>query len=99
MVCVGVLVRAGGYGIFYSRPSAAYIGTSINTPPMYTIRRSPTGAAVPFADPFFPLPLQDQFPCFGKGVALAGQIFDRGMRTAYFHQYNASVQFALGGNI
>jgi hypothetical protein len=41
------------------------------------------------------LPSQDQFPTFVKGVALAGQIFDRGMRTAYFHQFNAGVQFAL----
>lgn len=89
----GRLVVRGGYGIFYSRPSTAYIGISINSPPTYAIRRSPTGATVPLADPFFPLPSQDQFPAFVKGVALAGQIFDRGMRTAYFHQYNASVQY------
>lgn len=91
-------VRAG-YGIFYSRPSTAYIGIAINAPPMYAIRRSPSGATVPFADPFFPLPAQDQFPTIVKGVSLAGQIFDRGMRTAYIHQYNASVQFALGKKI
>ena len=95
----GRLVVRGGYGIFYSRPSTAYIGISINAPPMYTIRRSPTGATVPLADPFFPLPSQDQFPTFVKGVALAGQIFDRGMRTAYFHQYNASVQYTLGRDL
>ena len=95
----GRLVVRGGYGIFYSRPSSAYIGIAINAPPMYTIRRSPAGAAVPFADPFFPLPAQDQFPTIVKGVALAGQIFDRGMRTAYFHQYNASVQFALSSDL
>src|SRR5207302_4465759 len=95
----GRLVVRGGYGIFYSRPSAAYIGISINAPPMYTIRRSPTGATVPLADPFFPLPSQDQFPAIVKGVALTGQIFDRGMRTAYFHQYNASVQYILGRDL
>src|SRR6185369_6511274 len=55
------LVLRGGYGVFYSRPSTAYIGISINAPPMYAIRRSPTGATVSFADPFFPLPAQDQF--------------------------------------
>jgi hypothetical protein len=95
----GRLVVRGGYGMFYSRPSTAYIGISINSPPTYAIRRSPTGATVPFADPFFPLPSQEQFPTLVKGVALAGQIFDRGMRTAYFHQYNASVQYAPGRNL
>src|SRR5207244_2366505 len=52
----GRLVVRGGYGIFYSRPSAAYIGISINAPPRYTIRRSPTGATVPLAHPFSSLP-------------------------------------------
>lgn len=89
------LVVRGGYGAFYSRPSTAYIGTAINAPPMYTIRRSPSGATVPFADPFFPLPAQDQFPALVSGVALTGQIFDRSMRTAYFQHYNASVQYLL----
>ncbi|HEX3084258.1 MAG TPA: carboxypeptidase regulatory-like domain-containing protein, partial [Pyrinomonadaceae bacterium] len=89
------LVVRGGYGIYYSRPSTAYIGTAINAPPQYTIRRSPNGATVPFADPFFPLPSQDQFPALVSGVALAGQIFDRSMRTAYFHQYNGGVQYLL----
>ncbi len=93
------LVVRGGYGIFYSRPSAAYIGISINSPPTYTIRRSPTGATVSLADPFFPLPSQDQFPAFVKGVSLAGQIFDRGLRTAYFQQYNGSVQYTLKRNL
>jgi len=92
-------VVRGGYGIFYSRPSTAYIGISINAPPMYAIRRSPTGATVAFADPFFPLPSQDQFPTFVKGVSLAGQIFDRNLRTAYFHQYNAGVQLTLGRDL
>ena len=80
----GRLVVRGGYGIFYSRPSTAYIGIAINAPPMYTVRRSPAGAAVPLADPFFPLPSQDQFPAFVRGVSLAGQIFDRDLRAAYF---------------
>ncbi|HEX5703949.1 MAG TPA: TonB-dependent receptor [Pyrinomonadaceae bacterium] len=91
----GRLVVRGGYGIFYSRPSTAYIGIAINAPPMYTVRRSPAGAAVPLADPFFPLPSQNQFPAFVRGVSLAGQIFDRDLRAAYFQHYNASVQHIL----
>lgn len=89
----GRLVMRGGYGIFYSRPSTSYIGTSINAPPMYTVRRSPNGASIAFADPFFPLPSQDRFPTLVRGVALAGQVFDRSMRTAYVQQYNASIQY------
>jgi hypothetical protein len=92
-------VLRGGYGIFFSRPSTAYIGTAINAPPLYTIRRSAPGVTVPFANPFFPLPMQDQFPILVRGVALAGQVFDRDLRTAYFHQYNASVQYLLQPNL
>jgi hypothetical protein len=95
----GRLAVRGGYGIFYSRPSTSFIGISINAPPMYIIRRSTTGATVPFADPFFPLPPRDQFPAFVKGVALTGQVFDRNLRAAYFHQYNASVQYSFGKDI
>jgi len=66
---------------------------------MYTVRRSAPGGVISFADPFFPLPSQDQFPAFVRGVALAGQVFDRDMRTAYVHQYNIGVQHTLGSNL
>lgn len=95
----GRLVVRAGYGIFYSRPSTAYIGIAINAPPLYAVRRSPAGAAVPLADPFFPLPAQDQFPAFVRGVSLAGRIFDRNLRAAYFQQYNASIQHSLSRNM
>ncbi|OLE54521.1 MAG: hypothetical protein AUG51_08005 [Acidobacteria bacterium 13_1_20CM_3_53_8] len=95
----GRLVVRGGYGIFYSRPSTIYIGFTTVSPPMYTIRRSPTGATVRLADPFFPLPSQDQFPTFVRGVALANTAFDRRLCTPYVQQYNASVQYALSNDL
>jgi hypothetical protein len=94
----GRLALRGGYGIFYSRPSTAYINATINSPPTYVLRRSPAGP-VAFEDPFFPLPSQDQFPALVVGAALSSNTFDRRMRTAYFHQYNASLQYALGNDL
>ena len=91
------LVVRAGYGMFYSRPSTLYIGADITMdfPPLYTIRRSPAGATVRLEDPFFPLPSPDQFPKFVEGVALAGNTFDSGLRTPYFQQYNAGVQYEM----
>ncbi len=95
----GRLVVRGGYGIFYSRPSTAYINNTISSPPTYASRRSPAGATVRLENPFVDLPSQDQFPRFVPGVALASQTFDRRMRTTYLHQYNTSVQYALGKDL
>ncbi|MBA2705627.1 MAG: TonB-dependent receptor, partial [Blastocatellia bacterium] len=95
----GRLVVRGGYGIFYSRPSTAYINNTISSPPTYATRRSPAGATVRLENPFVDLPSQDQFPKFVPGVALSSQTFDRRMRTAYFHQYNTSLQYALGKDL
>jgi hypothetical protein len=90
------LVLRGGYGIFYSRPSANYIRVASESPPLYANRRQPAGATVHLEDPFFPLPSPDQFPTFVKGVTLSSAVFGRDIRTAYFNQYNASVQYSLG---
>src|SRR4029450_7492741 len=51
----GRLVLRGGYGIFYSRPSANYIRVGIDSPPLETIRRGAGGETVPLENPFFPL--------------------------------------------
>jgi hypothetical protein len=91
----GRLTLRGGYGTFYSRPSTTHVNNTINGPPTYALRRSTPGTLVRLEDPFAPLPSQDQFPTFVPGIALSSSTFDRRLRTAYFHQYNASVQYAL----
>jgi len=83
------LVVRAGYGIFYSRASTIYV--SFNVPPIYTIGRK--GAGTPLADPYFHLPTQDRFPTILESINLAGAVFDRAIRTPYFHQYNTSVQY------
>jgi hypothetical protein len=93
-----VTLRAG-YGVFYSRPSTVHISNTINAPPAYAIRRSPAGVLVPLENPFFALPSQDQFPAFVPGVLLSSSTFDRRLRTAYFHQYNASLQYAISPDL
>ena len=88
----GRLAVRGGYGIFYSRPTFQYGTFSVPVPPTYILGRR-TNAAV--ATPFFQAPPENQFPKFVPGVTLAGTFFDRRIRTPYFHQYNASVQYEL----
>jgi hypothetical protein len=93
----GRLIVRSGYGIFYSRSSTIYIGLNVNTTPAYTIGRK--GAGTPFADPYFHLPSEDKFPTIVTGINLAGAVYDRGMRTPYFHQYNTSVQYAFANDL
>jgi hypothetical protein len=89
----GRLIVRGGYGIFYSRSSTIYIGFNVNVTPAYTIGRK--GAGTSFADPYFHLPAEGEFPTIVKGINLAGAVYDRGMRTPYFHQYNTSFQYEV----
>ena len=88
----GRLVLRGGYGIFYSRTSVTHIAIAIQLPPDYIVGRRTNP---PFATPFFAAPSSDKFPIFVPGIDLATPVFDRNLRTPYFHQYNASVQYAL----
>ena len=90
------LVVRGGYGIFYSRGSSGPLN-NIQTSPTYLVG---TRIAPPsFGDPFFAVPSSDRFPVFVPGATLTGQFLDRNMRTPYFHQYNASVQYAAAKDL
>src|SRR5207302_11056703 len=87
----------GGYGVFYSRTSVTHVAIAIQLPPNYIVgRRSAADPNKPtFANPFFAAPSPDKFPTFVPGIDLATPIYDRNLRTPYFHQYNASVQYAV----
>src|SRR6266404_245408 len=87
------LVLRGGYGIFYSRGSSGPLN-NIQTPPTYLVGTRLAPASL--GDPFFAVPSSDRFPTFVPGATLAGQFLDRNVRTSYFHQYNAGVQYAMG---
>jgi hypothetical protein len=88
----GRLVLRGGYGIFYSRISITHLSTAIQLPPNYIVGRRTNP---PLADPFVAVPAVDKFPTFVPGIDLATLAYDRNLRTPYFHQYNASVQYAV----
>src|SRR5262249_34716834 len=85
-------VVRGGYGIYYSRATFQYASISATTPPNYVIG---IRDAARLNDPFIRLPAPEQFPTFVPGVALAGTVFDRNLRTPYFHQYSFTVQHQL----
>src|SRR5207249_4316164 len=53
----------------------------------------------PFADPFFAAPTVDKFPTFVPGIDLANLVFDRDLRTPYFHQYDMGMQYVVSKDL
>src|SRR5262249_4535368 len=73
-----------------------YSSLAATLPPSYVIG---VRNGAPLADPFFALPLREQFPTFVAGVPLAGSVFDRNIRTTYVQQYNLTVQYEAVKNL
>ncbi len=93
----GRLAVRGGYGIFFSRSTFQYAsGGSVTVPPLYILGKK-TSQRV--ADPFFPVPQQDQFPTLVTGIALSGTVMDRNIRTPYVQQYNLSTQYEVSKDL
>ena len=85
------LVLRAGYGISYSRATFQTVSTAVTTPPYYLLARRPNPQS--FSNPFAAIPTQDHFPTFVPPILLSGTVLDRTIRTPYFHQFNAGLQF------
>jgi hypothetical protein len=90
------LVLRAAYGIFYSRSSFQYLSLAAFSPPFGVVNTSRSTA---LDDPFPLVPAASAFPIFPEGELLSGVNFDPGLRTPYSHQFNGSLQLALGKDI
>jgi len=94
-------VARGGYGIFHSRPSISYLFNNIFHPPFYFSNiRNNNAVLVDFNNPFpVNVPSQNQFPRLVPNSLLAGNSFDRNIRTPYIQQFNLGLQFSLAADM
>ena len=69
-----------------------HVAIAIQLLPNYIVGRR---TSPPFATPFFGAPSLDKFPTIVPGIDLATPVYDRNLRTPYFLQYNASVQYGV----
>jgi hypothetical protein len=88
----GRLSARAGYGIFYSRPSFAYLALEYFAPPFFLASAS---SGQPFANPFGAIPPDSSFPLIQPGTSLTSEVVDRNARTPYTHQFNSSLQYGL----
>ena len=88
----GRLALRGGYGIFYSRPSFAYLALQYFAPPFFLDSDT---SGQPFSNPFATAPPESSFPLLQSGSYVTGTVIDRNARTPYIQQFNGSAEYQL----
>jgi hypothetical protein len=88
----GLLAIRAGYGIFYARPSFAYLALEYFAPPFFLVSDT---SGQPFSSPFANAPPDNSFPLVQPGSSVSAVVLDRHARTPYIQQFNASVQYEL----
>ena len=86
------LALRGGYGIFFARPSFFNHALEIFNPPFFV---DSVTSGQPFNSPFATAPLEANFPLLEPGSLVGGWATDRNVRTPYYQQFNASLQYSL----
>jgi len=88
----GRLAARAGYGIYYSRPSFAYLALEYFAPPFFLVSDT---SGQPFSNPFAGAPPDSSFPLIQPGSVVSAEVIDRNARTPYVQQFNTSVEVEL----
>jgi hypothetical protein len=89
----GRFVVRAGYGIFYSRSAFFDVAWDFIAPPFYEFFES---FSQTLSNPFPNVLPASLFPTLQPGRPLSADVMDRNIRTPYFQQFNASLEYQFG---